>query len=381
MAGLRARSIAWLVAILIATLPGCSFRRVAGAPDDAAPGDDAAIDAEVDAAVPPDALKVWWNPAWTHRRKVVIQNTELTGPVQNFPLLVKLPAGIAPAQIRFLAADHATLLPHEVDTSDAGGATVWVRIPDLPMTGAAPDVWLYYGNPAASDASSGAAVFGDLYVSVHHLGQSLTDAAGHNHTASAPTGNERPTTIATGQIGEARNFDGVNDHLDLPAEADYDFTTALSVSAWIRRQDLGAVAYMAIVTKGDSAWRLHRENLTQFAGFGTDEGGAGQNLAGTTSIDDGNWHHVAIVLDSGKKRLYVDGQQDAMADAGTVNVNNFAVSFGQNAESITGGRRYWNGDLDEIRISAAARDAAWIFAEHHTATDADFVTLGADEPY
>jgi len=373
----------WTVAIAVATLPACSFRRVPGAPvdDGGGGGSEAAIDAMVDTPVPPDAPKVWWNPAWTHRRQITIQNTQLLGPVLKFPLLVRLPTGITAAELRFLAADHSTILPHEVDTADATGILAWVRIPDIQNTGAAPVIWAYYGNAAATNTSSGTAVFGDTFVSVHHLGQTFgTDASGNGHTADAPTGGERPAQT-TGIVGLARDFDGSNDHLDLAGEAAYDFTTAFSASIWLKRQDLGTVPYMAIITKGDSAWRMHRDNLTQFAGFGTDESTASLNLAGTTSIDDGNWHHVAIVLGNGKKRLYVDGQMDGMASAGAVNTNNFAVSFGQNAESNTGGKRFWNGDLDEARISADARDAAWIFAEHHNVTAPTFVQVGPDEPY
>jgi hypothetical protein len=371
--------MAWLVAIAVAAAPGCSFRVVPSVPDDGQPmpSDDAMSG---DGAVPPDAARIWWDPAWKNRRKVIIKNTELMGPVQSFPLLVKLPPGIDPAKARFLAADHSTVLPHEVDAPVPGGVAVWVRIPDIQSTGAAPEVWVYYGNSGASNASSGAGVFADLFVSVHHLGANGADATGHGHMADSPTGNERPGN-ATGQIGDARDFDGMNDHLDLADETAYDFTTALTVSAWLKRQSLGAVAYMAIITKGDSAWRLARQDLTQFVGFGTDEGATSQNLAGSKSIDDDTWHHVAITLGGGTKRIYVDGALDTMAAASAVNMNNIAVSFGQNAESVTGGKRFWNGALDEIRISAGTRDAAWLFAEHHTATDPDFVQLGPDEPY
>lgn len=369
--------MSWMVAIAIAALPACSFRSAAGTPADADP--DARADAPIDGA-PGDAPGEWWDPLWTHRRQITIQNTELTGPVQNFPLLVRLPAGLSTNQLRFLAADHRTILPHELDTASGSGALVWVRIPDLSNTGPAPVLWVYYGNAAAQSTSSGAAVFGDLFVSVHHLGSSQNDSTGHNHTADS-TGNERPNQVP-GQIGDARDFDGVNDHLDLTDETAYDFTASLSASAWIRRQDFGTVPYMAIITKGDKTWRVQREDLTQFANFGTTAGGTNDNLAGSVSIDDASWHHVAIAFGAAKKRLFIDGRQDGMSNVGaTIDTNDRVVTFGQNEESTTGGKRFWNGDLDEIRISAAARDGSWMFAEHHTVTDADFVQVGADEPY
>jgi biopolymer transport protein ExbB len=370
----------WVLAIAIATaLPACSYRVVPGSPSDGNGTGDASGDAAVDAVVIGDASSNWWDAAWTHRRQVTVQNAELSGPVQGFPLLVRLPAGVGPADLRVLATDQRTFLPHEVDFTSAGGSVIWVRT-DLPSTGSTV-LWVYYGNASGvPDTSSGAAVFGDLFVSVHHLGQLLNDSTGHNHTASA-AGNERPAAVA-GLVGEARHFDGSNDHLDLPQadETAYDFTMAFSVSAWIRRASFTA-PYQAIVTKGDTSWRLHRDNANPFVGFGT-TAGANDNLGGTTNIDDANWHHAAIAFGNSRKRIFVDGAQDAMSSVGaTIDTNDLAVSFGMNAESTTGGARYWNGDLDEVRISTVARDAAWMFAEHHAATDADFVQVGPDEPY
>src|SRR5262249_16825234 len=156
----------------------------------------------------------WWNRMWTRRREITIKHTDLVGPVQKFPLLVRLPTGVGPADLRFLATDQSTILPHEVDTTNATGTAVCVRIPDIPNIGPTPTLWVSCGNATALDTSNGAGVFGDLYVSVHHLGTLLTDSTGHSHTVNAP-GNERPA-VTTGMIGEGRDFDGVDNHLDVP---------------------------------------------------------------------------------------------------------------------------------------------------------------------
>ena len=148
-------------------------------------------------------------------------------------------------------------------------------MPSLTNAAAQSTLWLYYNNHAAPPASAGAGVFADLYVSVHHLGSTaagvLPDATGKNHAATLSGGGGGPDLVNTGRIGGARDFDGNNQYLQLAGEPDYDFTTTLTVSAWIRRQALD-VEYEAIVCKGDNTWRLHREDLTQFAGFGTTTG-------------------------------------------------------------------------------------------------------------
>ena len=388
MDGMRDQPMGWLVALATA-MTACSFG-APSIPDDAtipgddAPGDDAAIDA------PTGGPNGWWNAAWPRRRPIAIRNTELTGPVTSFPILVRLPASVLAVagtggnDLRFVTGPPVTVLSYEIDTaSPPADVLVWVRMPALSPTGPAPALWVYYGNAGATAGSNGAAVFGDLYTSVHHLDADLDDATGHNHTAVAPNGGQTPAPRA-GQIGGGRDFDGQNDYLTLAGnEADFDFTAALSVSAWIRVENLGP-EYQAIVTKGDSSWRLHRHNQTAFIGFGTNTPttpSTNQNSSGDMAIDDGDWHHVAIVYGGAMKRIFVDGtldQADTVPNA-TINTNNFAVAIGRNAESNTGGERVWNGDIDEVRISGAARDAHWMFAEHHTVRDADFVTPGPEE--
>jgi hypothetical protein len=369
--------VTWVAAIALATAaPACSFERVTGTPiaRDADPPPE-------DTVVIGDASNDWWDAAWPLRRQITIKHTELTGPVQGFPLLVRLPAGVGRpdgADLRFIATDQRVLLPHELDKTDASGAVVWVRIPDLSNTGPAPVLWVYYGNTTAPSTSSGMAVFGGGHVSVHHLGQSLGDATGHGHTASGPNPGMTPNVTA-GRIGDARDFDGNNDRLELLDEQPYDFTTSLSVSAWIRVQNLGP-AYQTIVAKGDLSWRLHREDQTSFIGFGTTVAGGFQNQSGDMNIGDGAWHHVAIVFGSSAKQIFVDGQLDQTDAAGpTIDTNDALVAFGYNSEATTPPERYWNGDIDEVRISSAARDLHWMFAERHTVVTADFAQPGDEE--
>jgi biopolymer transport protein ExbB len=367
----------WLVAV--AVLVGAAACRFDLPP---AMGGDAAMDG----APPGDASTEWWDEAWTRRRKITIKSADLTGPVQSFPLLVRLPQGVGRPggeDLRFVATDQRTLLPYELDTAPLSGALVWVRIPEISNTDRAPVVWVYYGNDAAPSTSSGAAVFADGHVSVHHMGPTLAgptlpDATGNGHNASAPT-TSMPALRANGRIGEARAFDGTNDHLELAGEAAYDFTTSFTVSAWIRVQSLSS-AYQAIVCKGDRTWRLHRAEQTSFVGFGTTANNVNHNSNGTTSIDDSQWHHVAIVLGSSTKRIYVDGRLDKTDTVGaTIDVSDLPVLIGRNAEAPTVPDRFWHGDIDEVRISSVARDAHWIFAEHHTVASVDFAQVGAEE--
>jgi hypothetical protein len=109
----------------------------------------------------------WYNLNWEYRREVEVDNT--AGAAQTlFPVEVSLTAAnftFAHAQtdgqdIRFTAADETTIIPHWIEAYDDGAetATIWVQVPTV-GAGATVSVWLYYGNPAASDTSNGDDVF------------------------------------------------------------------------------------------------------------------------------------------------------------------------------------------------------------------------------
>jgi len=348
------------------------------------------IDSPRDAA--PDAARTdWWDARWTHRHPITIDTSKLSAtltgyPLAGFPVLVKLTpltidyAAVNPdgSDLRFVLPDQTTVLPYEIDTFVPNGTSlIWVGIPAITPT-AAQQLFLYHGNASAPAITSGAKVFGDAHVSVHHLGADYNDATGHPHDGTT-TGN--PGAISDSPLGGARRFNGTSDYVTLAGENAYDFTTTLTVSAWIRVTTFD-LDYQAIVTKGDSTWRIHRENTSNHVGFGTRSGGINDNQEGTTNVDNKQWHHAAIVYDGATKLLYVDGVQNATRSyALTIDQNNEPVAIGRNSESTTGGQRFWHGDIDEVRISGIACAPAWIGAEYVTATNAAFVLIGADQPY
>jgi hypothetical protein len=389
MALVRVRTKIWVPAAVAAVVASaCNFSPPLPLVGDGPKEPDAAVDAQLDAAL--DGPRGdWWDANYKRRRPITIDTSKLTaGAVTNFPLLVRIPQGLIDLNanrsnaLRFVSTDNTTVFEYELDLVNNGGTSfVWVRMPSLNNTAGQTTLWLYYENAAAPPASAGNKVFQDLYVSVHHL-SSTADSTGNGHTATAVGGGGGPANVDAGQIGRARDFDGNDDYYELAGETAYDFTTSLTVSAWVRRQTFDET-YQAIVCKGDRTWRMHRELTTQNAGFGTTTGGApgNDNLQGATNIDNNNWHHVAIVFGGGVKRLYVDGQQDAMRNLATIDTDDTPVQIGHNSNAQSNPDRYWNGLIDEVRISSTAYNAAWIFAEHLTVTDPTFVTIGNEERY
>ncbi len=374
---------------LVVTLGACGFHIPGGSSAQDAGGDGSVItdgdvaDMAIDEMPPPidGDRSDWWNPQWTHRRRLTLDTSTFTGPVTDFPVLVRLPAlaGVSAsgADLRFVSIDGTTTYAYDLDSFSAlGSSAIWVKM-TIPQASVDTELWVYYGNPAAQAATSGAMVFSPTHVSVHHLG-SFVDATGNGHLASNGSVSSVPSTNLAGRIGAARTFDGTDDYLALAnGDGPYDFTVTMSASAWVKVAGFED-EYQAIVTKGDSSWRLARANTTNGVAFGWNDS---NNLLGTTSVTGTEWRHVAIVQTQTTKNVYVDGQLDeTIANSDLLDNNSYSVRFGMNEESTSGGARYWHGDIDEVRISATSRDAAWISAEHRTTAPA-FTTVGVDETY
>jgi WD40 repeat protein/serine/threonine protein kinase len=160
--------------------------------------------------------------------------------------------------------------------------------------------------------------------------------------------------ISDPQRNSVLSLDGDGDYVDCGNSSVFEMSRQITVSAWIKVNTFDK-KFQAIVTKGDKAWRLQRENETdalQFACTGlkvpSDRSSA---VRGKMDVNDGKWHHVVGVYDGTKMCLYLDGELDVSASAtGSIKTNSDPVYIGENGER----RRFWNGLIDDVRIYSYA---------------------------
>ncbi len=174
----------------------------------------------------------------------------------------------------------------------------------------------------------------------------------------------------------ALDFDGVDDYVNIPSESDFDFTGSMTVELWIKSTAASSLnLWEAFVTKGDTAWRIHRQPGTDRVNFAVNYN-SGVSYYNVTSTDDAagkilsdsNWHHIAGVFDrSGNKLLiYIDGvYNNEVSTSSSITINNSThkVAIGENLEA-TG--RYFKGQIDEVRIWNDVRTQAEITANMNT---------------
>jgi hypothetical protein len=159
-----------------------------------------------------------------------------------------------------------------------------------------------------------------------------------------------PAWSSEGVSGGALSFDGTDDYVEISGYKGITGTTSRTCCAWIKPGAVsGEIMGWGPDTPG-AKWIIRvNENGTLRA-----EVSSG-SIYGTTLLTDGNWHHVAVVLendgspDISEVRLYVDGVLETTG--GTVprllnTGSSVDVRIGVHYSLL----RYFNGLIDEVRI-------------------------------
>jgi hypothetical protein len=150
------------------------------------------------------------------------------------------------------------------------------------------------------------------------------------------------------------NFDGVDDHVIVSNESNFDFTNKMTVEFWMNSNVIPE-QWDTFIAKGDDSWRIALTATGTVAFAGT---GAFTDFYSTTSVTDGNWHHVAVSYNGTNAIIYIDGiLENSISATGNIDNSSYAVSIGENLQQ-TG--RFYNGNLDDIRIWNIARSASEI---------------------
>lgn len=177
------------------------------------------------------------------------------------------------------------------------------------------------------------------------------------------------TVGGAGKVCRGYNFNGSNAFVSVP-------TTALlnqgniTVMAWMRHSTASIKSWEAIVTKGDSAYRLHLYgggacsingvNTTGGLSLGINGGCAGADINSGTVPVAGTWYHAAGTYDGSTIKIYVNGTLSASWPfSGAINSNSFPLYIGANAEQAG---RLFSGDIDEVKIYSSALTAPQISA-------------------
>ena len=283
----------------------------------------------------------------------------------NFPLLVRLnqysldfsQIKAGGADLRFATAAGLPM-PYEIEQWDAVARTaaIWVRVPTI--TGnARQEIKMYWGKNDAVSESNGPAVFNasNDYRCVMHMNGNVADATGVNSlvnngaTPSAAVIGSTAMNVGTGSI-DASNVTN--------------FQTGSNVTStgevWIRARQLisGYCVPLAWGNKNAYGWNIWTNQIgfwqsgkvlpTPLICYGA------ARVPGATALGSHEWNHVVYTSLNGVGRVYINGVLDATGSGSSPNIANPQVI------SLNAGPGGGDADVDEARISSAARSAAWV---------------------
>jgi hypothetical protein len=365
------------------------------------------------------AIEVRWRTtggtATMHERTLVVLDT---ADLSNFPVLIS----ITDTDLRDKARsdgndivfrwDDGTCggepckgLYHEIEewNSSTGELVAWVRIPTL-SSSSDTSIYMYYGNPNVSVASESPAGVWDLnYAAVWHLAEDPSistdgDCGGGTKEVCDSTSNDNDgetyglmisaNLIADGQIGNALDLDGTEDYIEWPLGNGLDITgNTLTLSGWARTPVGGVDDDEALINKIGAAQYPYMLGMEDSVDPTFDLTNArvydGATLAriNATAVPRGAWVYLVLRYDGQNVFSYVNGVQEGTPVALSGNITpGTAVYSGRRSDT----RRY-EGDMDELRVSAGDLTQCWIETEYANQSDPGdigspgFYTIGSEE--
>lgn len=324
----------------------------------------------------------------------------------SFPVLVNLPSDNdlkANAQstgndILFTDNTGQTKLNHEIEnyTSGTGELEAWIKVPTLSST-TDTVLYIYYGNPAATNQQNATAVWDSNYLAVYHLGQVPTASILDSTTLAnnGTTHNLVSGDSIAGQIDGALNFN-TNKYIDVGTGGTVKGSTQYTVSAWFNVTAFTAANKMQIYSECTNVSGTTRVNFGLTAtnpgqitlnGRDLDANGLTTFITNSTTLSTATWYYASAVYDStsttNNMHLMLNGtDQTASLSKNTISntTPGGATEIGGHCAEGGSPTENWNGKIDELRVSNTARSGGWNQTEYNNMNSpSTFYTLGSVE--
>ena len=215
-------------------------------------------------------------------------------------------------------------------------------------------------------------------------GTTLTDSSGNGNNATI-SGMTWSSDAAFGSY--SGSFDGTNDYVELPSNIlPENSTSSSTATCWFKTTyagtEMGTIlnSYNAYAggTSSTPGWTIFTEGSANFLRLGSYylDGSNVVGTDGTTNVSDGNWHFIAVVFDISANTLkcYLDGNSSPEISitgltTSTVDIFTGNATIGYQKNPV-GSNRYFNGQIDQVRIYSKALNTEEISTLYVDETDA-----------
>jgi hypothetical protein len=319
---------------------------------------------------------------WAKSIKIVVNHDQVPKDVKDFPVYVDLSL-MPSADSSFFSAESDTngddiiitnasrkaKLPRElvyIDTTGGNQGELWFKAPKLSSSSTEDNTfYLCYDAPTGVVEPNKTDVWSNGYIGVYHLqDDTFFDSSPNNNTGTALESD----LYASGMMGEARSFDGINDYIQLPDI----IKDAGTVSMWINPMVWTNPRKIFYASVGITEFFLDLESEhLRFRITDT------KNYQYEASKDVGLlpapdwWYHVAGVWRY-KESIYEILNPPVPAaqlyfEGVSADLSSYIIGMRPPlaAPHIGHSSNSFNGIIDEIHISNVRRSAEWIKTEYN----------------
>ena len=281
---------------------------------------------------------------------------------------------------------YNNLLDHEIEqyTSAPAGATLvaWVRLPTLSTLGPT-TIFMRYGNASITTPTANpAGVWDSSYKAVWHLKETGAGAAGEYKDSTANGNNGQgggggaaavPARVA-GAIGFGQSFDGTNDFIDAGTNAVLNITGPITLEGWVQLKIPRSTVGAAVVGRGNNPQYFLYHDFDADYRMTFHANTAAANFPQASPLAPNTWYFVVGTYSGTASSLYLNGARtESWADVSPITAEPGArVKIG----TVDASPDFFNGPLDEVRISTTPRSSCWIETEYKNVTVAGFSTFG-----
>lgn len=326
----------------------------------------------------PAVANAWWNDDWSYRKELTLDTSAVvtSGALNNAMVLVRLHTGnfgyfldVSPKgeDIRFLAADDVTPLKYYIEKFDPVNemAMIWVQIPKLAANSKKQKIWMYYGNSGAVAAGDRSGVLPVSDTLVYHFDKKSStpqDSTAYANHSTVFTAKRTPSSLIAG--GVKFNGAGMFEIAETPSLT-MDPAKGWSMSAWIKidKPQQSIIFSRQSVNKATNKV----ENKLQLAIEGDKiyarlENGADNvvETAHNTTLTEGTWHHVALVIKGNRLGLFLDGAETAYVETtipemtGPIIIGSDTTAKADANAKSSDSTSGFIGEMDELHIAKIA---------------------------
>jgi len=335
----------------------------------------------------------WYDEAWEGRIAVTVEEGYVDADLANFPVYVDLSDLDATfwslintdgGDIRVTEGDGETEVPREVVFASTTTRTGELHFRASAVSSTTDTTYyIYYGNSSASEYATSSTygaqnVWSNGFAGVWHMNNKpgtttlVQDSTRGNYTGTKAAGTAAPTQVTSIQ-GYAQSCDG-GDYLNFGDVLDFGSSQG-TIEVRYKQNAAGTA---------DGSILYNKENSYEASSGGGHHTYAWQpswvwygGAAFTTSV--GVWYHGAVTYDKANQTMYRNGAQVYQrAQTGDIGSNAEQLRFCARG-GFGGASSFFNGEIDEVRISTTTRSAAWLKATQENATGTLITVAGSEK--